>query len=122
MLLRSLGLLSVGGGPSLHQVSKSVLRLSVTSVTNRHDLSHTQSHPSFHRGHKTIPDSYKSNPKLLNVTQIHPVSTVGVRRRSTLPARLVNSSPSGMQPFMKLARLDKPVGKLMFLDVNSLNA
>jgi len=39
-----------------------------------------------------------------------PSGMQSVRRTSTLASRLVNSAPTGMQPYLKLARLDKPVG------------
>jgi 4-hydroxybenzoate polyprenyltransferase len=37
-------------------------------------------------------------------------SALSVRRKGTVASRIVASSPFGLQPYLKLARLDKPVG------------
>jgi len=114
MLLKNLGLLGAVGpvGLPFNSFANPALRHSVALVSSRNETKTGQISSTYCRGHKSLSKINKPyNPKILNVTNIHPgVRIEGVRLRSTLASRLVDSSPSDMQPYMKLARLDKPVG------------
>ena len=111
MLLKNLGLLGAVG-PPFNSFANPVLRHSAAFVISRNETKTSQISSTYCRGHKSLSKNNKPyNPKILNVTSIHPAGRIeGVRLRSTLASRLVESSPSDMQPYMKLARLDKPVG------------
>ena len=55
----------------------------------------------------------KNIQRTLNLQGLNP-NALSVRSKGTLPSRLVESSPSGLQPYLKLARLDKPVGNQQY--------
>ena len=49
--------------------------------------------------------------RTLNLQGFNP-NALSVRSQGTLPAKIVESCPAGLQHYLRLARLDKPVGKL----------
>lgn len=128
MLLRSTALLCPGGFPSLSRSllpsQPSLLRvpaqhgnlLPVSVVTHKytHNIHRTPlvTKSSFNNPCRDI--SRTLDPSAGSSPNLQPP----VRYQGSLAMRVVESSPTGIQPYLKLARLDKPVGKDLFQLLN----
>ena len=79
---------------------------------HQNESKHKPKHETKSHNGQWIPfKSTASLPSQQRAVLCFPSGIQSVRRTSTLASRLVNGAPTGMQPYLKLARLDKPVGQ-----------